>query len=51
MTDGITANRKAYQREIALVLRSADWESRLDQLMQLNKLTQSDDMTLMLLRM
>jgi serine/threonine protein phosphatase PrpC len=51
MTDGITANRKAYQREIALVLRSTDWESRLDQLMQLNKLTQSDDMTLMLLRM
>ncbi|MEZ4988264.1 MAG: protein phosphatase 2C domain-containing protein [Saprospiraceae bacterium] len=50
MTDGITANRKAYQSEIALVLRSPDWETRLGELMQLNQLTQSDDMTLMLLR-
>lgn len=49
MTDGVSENRKRYKEEIALVLKSAHWESKFEELMQLNQLTQFDDMTLMLL--
>jgi serine/threonine protein phosphatase PrpC len=50
MTDGISTNRKRYQEELRLVIASENWESRFEQIMQLNQLTQSDDMTLMLLK-
>ena len=50
MTDGISTNRKGYQNELALVLQSENWESKFDQIMQLNQLTQFDDMMLMLLK-
>jgi len=33
-----------------LVLESEDWESKFAEIMQLNQLTQFDDMTLMLLK-
>lgn len=50
MSDGIYANRKSYKRELELVIQSAEWETKFDELMYLNQLTQSDDMTLMLLK-
>ena len=50
MTDGISTNRKRYKYEIDLVLKSNDWENKFEELMQLNQLTQFDDMTLMLLK-
>ncbi|MGH1433784.1 MAG: protein phosphatase 2C domain-containing protein [Lewinella sp.] len=50
MTDGISTNRKRYREELALVLNSENWERKFDQIMQLNQLTQFDDMTLMLLK-
>lgn len=50
MTDGIHANRKSYQSEIALVLASDDWKGRLDEIMRLNQVTQFDDMTLLLIK-
>ncbi len=50
MTDGISTNRKRYKDELALVLNSENWESKFDQIMHLNQLTQFDDMTLMLLK-
>jgi len=50
MSDGISTNRKRYQEELALVLESENWESKFAEIMQLNQLTQFDDMTLMLLK-
>ena len=50
MTDGISDNRKNFKSELALVLHSEEWETKLEQIMQLNQLTQFDDMTLMLLK-
>ena len=50
MSDGISDNRKRFREEIALVLEAEEWEDKFAQLMQLNQLTQFDDMTLMLLR-
>jgi hypothetical protein len=50
MSDGVSANRKNYKQEIALVLGSENWESRFEELLYLNQLTQFDDMTLMLLK-
>lgn len=50
MSDGIYANRKSYKRELELVIQSDDWETKFDEIMYLNQLTQSDDMTLMLLK-
>jgi serine/threonine protein phosphatase PrpC len=50
MSDGISANRKRYQEELALVIQSNNWENKFDEIMQLNQLTQFDDMTLMLLK-
>lgn len=50
MTDGISTNRKRYREELALVLKSENWERKFDEIMQLNQLTQFDDMTLMLLK-
>jgi serine/threonine protein phosphatase PrpC len=50
MSDGISANRKNYRQEIALVLGSENWESKFEEIMYLNQLTQFDDMTLLLLK-
>ena len=50
MTDGFWANRSGFERELALVLDGAELDGKLDELMQLNRVTQSDDMTLMLIR-
>ena len=50
MSDGISDNRKGFREELDLVNRSDDWEGRFEQIMQLNQLTQFDDMTLMLLK-
>jgi serine/threonine protein phosphatase PrpC len=50
MTDGFSTNRKRYKEELRLVIESENWESRSEQIMQLNQLTQFDDMTLMLLK-
>lgn len=50
MTDGFSANRKNYQQEIAFVLHSTVWESKFEEIIQLNQLTQFDDMTLLLLK-
>jgi len=50
MTDGISANRKRYKEELALVLHSENWEHKFEEIMQLNQLTQFDDMTLLLLK-
>lgn len=50
MTDGISANRKRYKEELRLVIASENWEHKFEQIMQLNQLTQFDDMTLMLLK-
>jgi len=50
MTDGISANRKRYKEELALVLHLENWEHKFEEIMQLNQLTQFDDMTLLLLK-
>ena len=50
MTDGISTNRKRYKEELALVINSENWENKFEEIMQLNQLTQFDDMTLMLLK-
>jgi serine/threonine protein phosphatase PrpC len=50
MTDGISANRKRYKQELRLVIESENWEHKFEEIMQLNQLTQFDDMTLMLLK-
>jgi len=50
MTDGISTNRKRYKEELNLVINSENWENKFDEIMQLNQLTQFDDMTLMLLK-
>lgn len=50
MTDGVSANRKNYQQEIDFILHSEDWQSKFEEIMYLNQLTQFDDMTLMLLK-
>lgn len=50
MTDGISANRKRYKEELELVVKSDNWENKFTEIMQLNQLTQFDDMTLMLLK-
>lgn len=50
MTDGISANRKRYQEELRLVIESENWEHKFEEIMQLNQLTQFDDMTLMLVK-
>ncbi len=50
MSDGISTNRKRYQEELELVIKSENWENKFDEIMQLNQLTQFDDMTLMLLK-
>lgn len=49
-TDGFTDNRKAYRTELSLAVFSSDIHSRLDQLMALNRATQYDDMSLMVVR-
>ncbi len=46
MTDGFADNRKGYVQELRLAIDSDAPEARLAQLMQLNRLTQYDDMTL-----
>jgi len=50
MSDGISDNRKNFKEELQLVVTSENWEDKFDQIMQLNALTQFDDMTLMVLR-
>lgn len=50
MTDGISTNRKRYKEELDIVVNSENWENKFDEIMQLNQLTQFDDMTLMLLK-
>jgi serine/threonine protein phosphatase PrpC len=50
MTDGISTNRKRYKEELSLVVNSENWENKFEEIMQLNQLTQFDDMTLMLLK-
>ena len=50
MSDGISDNRKRYREEIDFVVHSENWENKFEEFMQLNQLTQFDDMTLMLLK-
>ncbi len=50
MSDGVSENRKRFRQELDLVNHADDWEGKFEQMMQLNQLTQFDDMTLMLLR-
>lgn len=50
MTDGISTNRKRYKEELELVVKSEDWKNKFEELMQLNQLTQFDDMTLILMK-
>ena len=50
MSDGVSENRKRYRQESYLVNHADNREGKFEQMMQLNQLTQFDDMTLMLLR-
>lgn len=48
LTDGISDNRPGYAAELRLAIRSEQPDDRLEQWVQLHRLTQSDDMSMLL---
>lgn len=50
MSDGFWANRKGYETELQLAISSPDWKSRMSQLFEINKMSQFDDMTVMVIQ-
>jgi serine/threonine protein phosphatase PrpC len=50
LSDGFWANRKAYEIELQIAINSPDWKSRMTQLFEINKISQFDDMTVMVVK-
>ncbi len=50
ISDGFWANRKAYEIELQVAINSLDWKSRMTQLFEINKISQFDDMTIMVIK-
>lgn len=50
VSDGFWANRKAYDAELQFAVNGPDWKSSVAQLFEINKMTQFDDMTVMVIK-
>jgi serine/threonine protein phosphatase PrpC len=50
ISDGFWTNRKAYEIELQIAINSPDWKSRMTQLFEINKISQFDDMTVMVIK-
>ena len=50
LSDGFWTNRKAYEIELQIAINSPNWKSRMAQLFEINKMSQFDDMTVMVIK-